>query len=85
MYQLIITHGAHTYSLFGDSTNIEDYPTIPVGAFVSIPAIGDIAYIYGPKKGFDLDGSEGQPDEEMPDNTSSAIGDAIIGEMNIGE
>lgn len=55
MYELIITYGNSSYCLFGDSTDLKDYPSIPVGSFVSIPETGDIYYVYGPLSGFDLD------------------------------
>jgi hypothetical protein len=37
MYQLIITYGPHTYSIFGNSTDISDYPNICIGSYVWIP------------------------------------------------
>jgi hypothetical protein len=79
MYQLIITYRSHTYSIFGDSADINDYPNIPVGAYVWIPATGDLYYTYGPRKGFDLDGSE----EEG--NPTSIFGKGIIGNIIFGE
>jgi hypothetical protein len=78
MYQLIVTHGAHTYSLFGNSLDISDYPTIPAGAFVCIPATGDLFYINGPKTGFDLDGLDNRKD-------LSILGNSFIGQMILGK
>lgn len=80
MYQLIITYGSHTYSIFGDSIDISDYPNIFVGSYVCIPATGDLFYIYGPKKGFDLDGSE----DEIKQPTS-VFGEGIFGNIIFGE
>jgi hypothetical protein len=37
MYQLIITYGSHTYSIFGNSTDISDYSNICIGSYVWIP------------------------------------------------
>ena len=75
MYELIVHYGKSKYGLFGDSLNIEDYPTIPVGAQVYVPNTGDLFFIHGPKKGFDLDN---------PINITSILGEAIIGEMELG-
>lgn len=89
MYQLIVTHGAHTYSLFGNSLDIKDYPTVPVGAFVCIPATGDLFYMHGPKTGFDLDDPNGEvtPDEpsEEPNSATSIFGEGVMGDIIFGE
>jgi hypothetical protein len=49
MYQLIVTYRSHTYSIFGDSVDMKDYPKIPVGSYVWIPVTGDLFYIHGPQ------------------------------------
>ena len=89
MYQLIIMHGTHAYSLFGNSLDISDYPTVPVGAFVCIPATRDLLYMHGPKTGFDLDNPEGEvvPDEpsENPNAATSIFGEGIMGNIIFGE
>lgn len=75
MYELIVHYGKSKYCLFGDSLNMEDYPTIPVGAWVYVPDTGDLFFIHEPRKGFDLDN---------PISTTSILGEAIIGEMELG-
>lgn len=79
MYELIITYGNSSYCLFGDSTDLKDYPSIPVGSFVSIPETGDIYYVYGPLSGFDLD-------QHKSDITNvSTFNEGIIGDLIFGE
>lgn len=80
MYQLIVTYRSHTYSIFGDSVDMKDYPKIPVGSYVWIPVTGDLFYIHGPQQGFDLDGSE-----EEEGNPTSIFGKGIIGNIIFGE
>lgn len=58
MYELIVHHGKSSYVLFGESLDMKDYPTIPVGAWVYIPDTGDLFFIHKPSQGFDLDESD---------------------------
>lgn len=80
MYQLIVTYKSHTYSIFGDSTDINDYPNIFIGSYVWIPETKDLFYVHGPKQGFDLDGSE----KELAQPTS-IFGEGIMGNIIFGE
>jgi hypothetical protein len=65
--------------MFGDSIDMKNYPQIPVGSYVWIPVTGDLFYIYGPKQGFDLDGSEEEGDP------TAIFGKGIIGNIIFGE
>lgn len=80
MYELIIRKGKSSYCLFGDSLDIADYPTIPVGSWVFIPDTGDLFFINGPKSGLDLD----EPSQGS-DSSSSVFGRGVIGELIFGE
>lgn len=80
MYQLIITYGSHTYSMFGDSTDISDYPNICIGSYVWIPQTEDLFYVNGSLKGIDLDDSE----ESLIPSTS-IFGQGVIGNIIFGE
>lgn len=80
MYQLIITYGSHTYSMFGDSTDIRDYPNICIGSYVWIPQTKDLFYVNGSLKGIDLDDSE---ESLMP--STSIFGQGVMGNIIFGE
>lgn len=80
MYQLIVTYGSHTYSIFGDSIDISDYPNICIGSYVWIPQTEDLFYVNGSLKGIDLDDSE----ESLTPSTS-IFGQGVMGNIIFGE
>lgn len=89
MYELIIYDKKKSYVLFGESSNPKDYPTIPVGASVFVLDTQRVFSKVGPSNmnlvDFEDEDISDEPSTEPEINTTSVLGEAIIGEMNIGE
>lgn len=88
MYEIIVYDKKKSYVLYGNSKDLRNYPTIPVGASVFILDTLEVFHKQGPENSIQVDG-----DNETSDNPSenpealftSKLGAAIIGQMNIGE
>lgn len=89
MYEIIVYDKKKSYVLFGDSANLRDYPTIPVGASVFILDTQKVYSKIGPEEiqevDFENTNIPDEPGTEPEVNTTSVLGKAIIGTMNIGE
>lgn len=89
MYEIIVYDKKSSYVLFGTSKNLKDYPTIPVGAYAFILDTQQVFSKIGPEKLHEVDFDDVDPIDpnENPEvvNTTSVLGKAIIGTMNIGE
>ena len=75
MYRLIVHTPTHIYTLFGNSIDINDYPTIPIGSYVYIPAIDDMFFISPTTKSSALDGVF----EETSTLQTGILGHIILG------
>ena len=88
MYEIIVYDKKKSYVIFGESADLKDYPTIPVGASVFILDTQKVYSKVGPDEiqwvDFE-DNISDEPDTEPEVNTTSILGEAIIGEMIIGE
>ena len=89
MYELIVYDKKKSYVLFGESPDPKDYPTIPVGASVFVLDTQRVFSKVGPGDmnwvDFEDEDTPDEPGTEPEENTTSVLGEAIIGEMNIGE
>ena len=89
MYELIVYDKKKSYILIGESPNPKDYPTIPVGASVFVLDTQRVFSKIGPSDmnlvDFEDEDVPDEPSTEPEINTTSVLGEAIIGEMNIGE
>lgn len=88
MFELIVYDKNKSYILYGESDNLKDYPTIPVGATVFILDTYEVYSKIGPDDSIKVDFDDIDPDDpstEPEESTTSVLGEAIIGEMNIGE
>ena len=88
MYELIVYDKKKSYVLFGTSSNPKDYATIPVGAHVFVLDKQKVFSKIGPNDMHEVDFDDIDPDDpstEPEENTTSVLGKAIIGKMNIGE
>lgn len=88
MYEIIVYDKKKSYVIFGNSPDPKDYPTIPVGASVFVLDTQKVYSKIGPDDINWVDFEDDTPDEpgtEPEDKTTSALGEAIIGEMIIGE
>jgi hypothetical protein len=80
MYEIVVYDKKRIYMINGDSSDPCDYPTIPVGASVFILDTEKVYLKIGPFKYIMVDFYN------IPSkNTTSVLGMAIIGTMNIGE
>ena len=87
MYEIIVYDKNKSYMLVGESKDLKDYPTIPVGAHAFILDNLTVFHKRGPDENIQVDAENPPetPDEEPEVNTTSELGAAVIGEMNIGE
>lgn len=89
MYELIVYDKKKSYILFGESPNPKDYPTIPVGASVFVLDTQRVFSKAGPSDinlvDFEDEDISDEPGAEPEKDTTSLLGDAIIGKMNMGE
>lgn len=89
MYELIVYDKKKSYILFGESPNPKDYPTIPVGASVFVLDTQRVFSKAGPDDinlvDFEDEDIPDEPGTEPEKDTTSLLGEAIVGKMNMGE
>lgn len=88
MYKLMVYDKNKSYMLVGESANPDDYTTIPVGASVFVLDTLEVFHKQSPDDTIQVDVEEDiSPDNpsDEPAAATSVLGEAIIGEMKIGE
>lgn len=75
MYQLIVTTRGNSYSVFGETLDKKDYPTIELGSTVFIPALDKMLIVTNEEAFVEITEAE---KAETPEDTTTPSEDEVV-------